>query len=592
MSAEPSVQIEDHALIGDLHTSALVAKDGSIDFMCLPDFDSDACFASLLGSSENGFWRIAPLGQVQETRRRYRENTLILEQDFVTDKGVVRIVDFMPIRSGPPRLIRRVEGIQGSVPVHHELKPRFGNGYTIPLVSQKDGGFVAMAGPDALYLWSDREASMDFQFDLNAGETVSFVLSWARPYEAVPGFIDPNAAQRDTEAFWLNWTQELKIPAEYRDVVLRSLITLKACTYQPSGAIVAAPTFGLPETPGGERNWDYRFCWIRDSVLALSALIWSGKSNEARAFGGWLTNAIGGAPSQLQIMYGIRGERRLTEVTLPWLSGYGGARPVRIGNGAYDQFQLDVLGELAASMYIYVRLAGHLPERTRISFETIANHVAEVWRDPDHGIWEMRGPKQEFTASKVSAWIAVDRWIRIIDQESLDVDRTPWVALRQAIFDEVCSKGYDPVRNTFTQYYGSTGLDASLLAIPMSGFLPPTDERVVGTVKAIEEDLLQDGLLLRYRTEEGTDGLSGDEGVFLACSFWLASVYHLMGRTEEARRLFERLVNLRNDVGLLAEEYLPDAKKQIGNFPQAFSHLALVNSAFTLFGDRVPGILH
>lgn len=594
MSAEPSVQIEDHALIGDLHTSALVAKDGSIDFMCLPDFDSDACFASLLGSSENGFWRVAPVGQVQETRRRYRENTLILEHDFVTDTGMVRVVDFMPIRSGSPRVVRRVEGIQGTVAVHHELKPRFGNGYTIPLVSRQNGGLVAMAGPDALSLWSDREAlvtSMDFQFNLYAGETVSFVLSWARPYEAVPGVIDPNSALRDTESFWTDWSGELKVPVEFRDVVLRSLITLKACTYQPSGAIVAAPTFGLPETPGGERNWDYRFCWIRDSVLALSALIWSGKLEEARAFGGWLTNAVGGAPSQLQIMYGIRGERRLTEVTLDWLSGYGGARPVRIGNGAYDQFQLDVLGELASSMFIYVRLTGHLPERTRISFETIANRVAEVWREPDHGIWEMRGPKQEFTASKVSAWIAVDRWIRIIDQYSLDVDRAPWVALRQAIFDEVCSKGYDPVRNTFTQYYGSEGLDASLLAIPMSGFLSPTDGRVVGTVKAIEEDLMQDGLLLRYRTEEGTDGLSGNEGVFLACSFWLASVYHLMGRTDEARRLFERLANLRNDVGLLAEEYLPDVKQQIGNFPQAFSHLALVNCAFTLFGNRVPAVL-
>jgi GH15 family glucan-1,4-alpha-glucosidase len=590
-SAEPRLLIEDNALIGDLHTCALVAKDGSVDFMCLPDFDSDACFASLLGTSANGRWKIAPAGRVREVHRRYRDNTLILETDFVTDDGAIRLVDFMPIRAGAPHLVRWVEGIRGAVRVGFELRPRFSNGYTIPLVSQRDGAFAAVAGPDALYLRGGTTTTpppFECEFMVRAGQRVPFVLSWARPYDDIPKPIDPEAALRETAAYWAQWVKELSLPAQYEDVVLRSLITLKACTYRPSGAIVAAPTFGLPETPGGERNWDYRYCWVRDSVLTLNALMSAGHMEEARAFGGWLTNAVGGAPWQLQIMYGIRGERRLTEVNLDWLPGYGGARPVRIGNGAYDQFQLDVLGELAAAIHLYVRLLGELPERPRIALETIAKRVAEVWTEKDHGIWEMRGEKQSFTASKVAAWTAIDRWIRVIAEHHVEVDSAPWVALRQTIFDEVCDKGYDPTRNTFTQYYGSKGLDASLLAIPLSGFLPPDDPRVVGTVKAIEEDLMPQGLVLRYRTDDGVDGLSGEEGVFLACSFWLADTYQLMGRHEDARRLFEHVANLRNDVGLLAEEYLPTQKRQTGNFPQAFSHLALVNCAYVLCGGRRP----
>ena len=586
---EPTVLIEDNALIGDLHTSALVAKDGSVDFMCLPDFDSDACFASLLGTPANGRWKIAPVGPVREVHRRYRDKTLILETDFVSDDGVVRLVDFMPIRAGTPHLVRWVEGIRGQVKIRFELKPRFSNGYTIPLVSRRNGTFGAVAGPDAVYLRGGTATTpppFESEFVVSAGQRVPFVLSWARPYDDIPQPIDPDVALRETAAYWTGWSGQLRLPAEHRDLVLRSLITLKACIYRPSGAIVAAPTFGLPETPGGERNWDYRFCWVRDSVLTLKALMSAGDTEDARVFGEWITNAIGGAPAQLQIMYGIRGERRLTEVSLDWLPGYGGARPVRVGNGAYDQFQLDVLGELAEVVYLYVQALGELPERTRIAFETVADLVAQNWTQKDHGIWEMRGPKQDFTASKVAAWTAIDRWVRIIDEHGLQVDKARWVALRQAIFDEVCQKGYDPVRNTFTQYYGSKGLDASLLFIPSSGFLPATDPRVRGTVAAIEQELMQDGLVLRYRTEEGTDGLAGEEGVFLACSFLLAGTYHLMRRHEDARQLFERVANLRNDVGLLAEEYLPRQKQQTGNFPQAFSHLALVNAAYALFGGK------
>ncbi len=586
-STEPSVLIEDNALIGDLHTSALVAKDGSVDFMCLPDFDSDACFASLLGTPANGRWKIAPVGQVREVHRRYRDRTLILETDLVTDEGAVRLVDFMPIRDRNPHLVRWVEGLRGKVKVRSELRPRFGNGYTVPLVSRRDGTFAAVAGPDALYLrggTGPNPPPFESEFTVSAGQRIPFVLSWARPYDEIPRPIDPDVALQETAAYWTSWSGKLQLPAEHRDLVLRSLITLKACTYRPSGAIVAAPTFGLPETPGGERNWDYRFCWVRDSVLTLRALMATGSTEEARAFGGWLTDAVGGAPGQLQIMYGIRGERRLTEDTLEWLPGYGGARPVRVGNGAYDQFQLDVLGELSDVASLYVKALGRLPERTRIAFEAVVERVAQSWTQKDHGIWEMRGPTQDFTASKVAAWTAIDRWIRLIDDHGLQVDRARWIALRQTIFDEVCQKGYDPVRNTFTQYYGSKGLDASLLFIPLSGFLPADDPRVRGTVAAIEQELMPDGLVLRYLTEESTDGLTGEEGVFLACSFWLADTYHLMGRHEDARQLFERVANLQNDVGLLAEEYLPKEKQQTGNFPQAFSHLALVNAAYLLFG--------
>ncbi len=589
VAAEPPLLIEDNALIGDLHTCALVARDGSVTFMCLPDFDSDACFASLLGTPANGRWKIAPTGRVREVRRRYRDKTLVLETDFVTDQGTVRLVDFMPAREASPHLIRWVEGIDGKVEMTSELRPRFGSGYTVPLVSRRDGAFAAVAGPDALYLRArpgQPPPPFEWQFAVGAGERVPFVLSWARPYEPIPRLIDADAALKTTEAMWQGWSDDLRLPTKHRELVLRSLITLKACTYRPSGAIVAAPTFGLPETPGGERNWDYRFCWVRDAVLTLRALIASGELDCARAFGDWLANAIGGAPEQLQIMYGIRGERRLTEVDLDWLAGYGGARPVRVGNGAYKQFQLDVVGELAEVLYLYVHALGKMSERAGKAFELLANKVAREWTKPDHGIWEMRGPTRHFTASKVSAWVAIDRWIRIVEEQALRVDKAPWAELRRRIFDEVCDKGFDRARDTFTQYYGSQAVDASLLLIPMSGFLPAADPRVRGTVAAIERELMPDGLVLRYRTEAGVDGLKGEEGAFLACSFWLANTYYLMGRHHDAHRLFDRVAALCNDVGLLAEEYLPKEKRQMGNFPQAFSHLALVSSAYLMFGAR------
>jgi GH15 family glucan-1,4-alpha-glucosidase len=576
--------IEDYALIGDLCTAALVSKAGSIDFLCLPDFDSDACFAALLGTPANGRWKIAPRAPVRAVRRRYRGDSLVLETEIETDGGAVRLVDFMPVRRRTPRVVRWIEGLRGEVPMHHELVPRFACGLTVPRVRTLDGAVSAIAGPDALYLRSSAGAPNELEADLviHAGERIAYALSWAHPYEPIPERIDWDATLAETEAFWTAWAAKIRLPAKYGDVVMRSLITLKACTYAPSGAMVAAPTFGLPETLGGERNWDYRFCWIRDAALTVYAFLRAGLVDEARAFGSWIELAMAGAHEDVQIMYGIRGERRLSEVTLGWLRGYQGARPVRVGNGAYAQFQLDVLGEFAVVLFTNSQLRGHLTPLARETLEAVATAAQRTWRRQDHGIWEMRGPKRSFTASKVAAWAAVDRWIQAIEIFGLADDKRPWEKLRQTIFNEVCAKGYDPVRQTFTQYYGSENLDASLLAIVLLGFLPPEDPRVIGTVRAIEEDLLEDGLVLRYRTDQSDDGLAGEEGVFLACSFWLASTYARMGRHDDARRLFESVIALANDLGLLAEEYLPSERRLVGNFPQAFSHLALVNCAYSL----------
>jgi GH15 family glucan-1,4-alpha-glucosidase len=584
------ILIEDHALIGDRNTAALVAKDGSIDFLCLPDFDSDACFTALLGTADNGRWRIAPVDPVQAVRRRYRGDTLVLETELETATGAIRLIDFMPPRRGAPRLVRMIEGLRGDVRVRFDLAPRFAYGLTVPKERVRDGQSAAIAGPDALYLQGPGAVAPPFQTELvvRAGELVPYVLSWARPYEAMPERIDPRQALCDTEAYWTRWVSTIEAPLLYRDLVIRSLLTLKACTYQPSGAIVAAPTFGLPESPGGERNWDYRFCWIRDASLTLNALMHAGLVDEARSFGNWMIDAIGGAASQLQIMYGIRGERRLTEVSLDWLAGYGGAHPVRIGNGAYTQFQLDVLGEFAAVLFAFAEIVGALDDRARDVLEDVATTVAAVWQREDHGIWEMRGPERSFTASKVAAWTTIDRWVRAIERFALKVDKQPWEKLRKVIHDDVCKRGYDPVRNTFTQYYGSKTVDASLLQLLGAGFLPPDDPRMVGTVKAIEEELLQDGLVLRYQTGASNDGLTGEEGVFLACSFWLVNAYRMMGRDDDARELFDHVISLCNDVGLLAEEYLPREKQQTGNFPQAFSHLALVTCAYGLAEGASP----
>jgi GH15 family glucan-1,4-alpha-glucosidase len=588
---DPQPAIADNALIGDLHTAGLVAKDGSIDFLCLPDFDDGSCFLSLLGTPDNGRWKIAPRRAVRSVQRRYRGNTLILETEFETDEGAVRVIDFMPIRSGPPHVCRIIEGLRGAVTMRFELHARFAYGLTVPRVASRDHTSSAIAGPDAIYLRGGRGRGappFDTEITVEPGERVAYDLVWARPYESIPDPIDVEAALQDAETFWNAWTSRIRLPRHYPDIVMRSLITLKACTYRPTGAIVAAPTFGLPETPGGERNWDYRFTWIRDSVLTLNALIRAGLTAEAHAFGEWLEMAIGGAPSQIQIMYGIRGERILTEVALPWLDGHGGAKPVRIGNGAYTQFQLDVLGELAAVFFVYARSEGEIHTPGREAMRAVAQAVSKVWNKADHGIWEMRGPTQSFTASKVAAWTAIDRWIRLIELFHLDDDKAPWEKLRDEIRNQILDKGFDRSRNTFTQYYGSKTVDASLLFIPLSGFLPANDPRVAGTVKAIEDELMQDGLVLRYRTDAGDDGLSGEEGVFLACSFWLATTYKMLGREDDARRLFERVAGLANDVGLLAEEYLTKEKRQTGNFPQAFSHLALINCAYTLSEELPP----
>jgi GH15 family glucan-1,4-alpha-glucosidase len=590
---ESQPAIEDNALIGDLHTAALVAKDGSIDFLCLPDFDSDTCFASILGTPENGYWRIAPTRGVDSVQRHYRGHTLILETEFTNELGLVRVTDFMPVRQQVPRVVRIVEALRGEVTMTFDLRPRFAYGLTVPREILRRGVTSAIAGPDALYLrggGGPKAPPFNSEDTLKAGERVAFELSWARPYDAVPPPLDIDAALEETEAFWNEWTSRIRLPSDYQDVVMRSLITLRACTYRPNGAIVAAPTFGLPESPGGERNWDYRFTWVRDSILAISALMSSGLIAEVQEFARWFLDAVGGAPGQFQIMYGIRGERILTENTLPWLCGHGGAKPVRIGNAAYSQFQLDVLGELAAVIYAFAQLQGRLDDEDCEIMKSAAAVVASSWTTKDHGIWEMRGPVQAFTASKVAAWTTIDRWLRLIDLLDLKEDKAPWEALREKIRADVVANGFNAKRSSFSQYYGSDNVDASLLFIPLSGFLPATDPRVIGTVKAIEDDLMQDGLVLRYRTEASPDGLTGEEGVFLACSFWLASTYQMMGRHDDARALFLRVAGLRNDVGLLAEEYLTREKRQTGNFPQAFSHLALVNAAYMLADGHPPPI--
>ena len=586
-SEHKAPRIEDHALIGDLRTAALVTKDGSIDWLCLPAFDSDACFASLLGTQENGHWTIAPSVAVNEVRRRYREDTLILETDFVTDDGTVRLVDFMP----PPKdrqfstVCRSIQCVEGSVPVRSKVSPRLAFGRAVPRVSSVDGATMLFAGPDALYLRggpTQQAPALDIEFVLSEGKEVSYTLSYQPSYEKPPAPVNVAQAQRATQRFWNSWCADITAPAQYRDLVMRSLITIKACIYGPTGGIVAAPTTSLPETPGGIRNWDYRYCWLRDGALSLRSLVLAGLKDEAKAFYDWALRAIAGDPSQVQIMYGIRGERRLSEVELPWLSGYEGARPVRVGNAAFEQNQLDVYGELAGVMYDASLKVGALRPEAARAFLTIARYVMNVWQQPDRGIWEMRGPERSFTASKVAAWTALDRAIRYVEEHGVSEPVDDLRQTRQQIFDEVCREGFNRKLNTFTQYYGGTGLDASLLFIPMSGFLGPHDPRVVGTVSALERELMQDGLLLRFKPEGEVDGLAGDEGTFLACSFWLASVYQMMGRTEDAHKTFERAASTANDLGLLAEEYDTTHKRQLGNFPQAFSHFALLNAAFTL----------
>jgi GH15 family glucan-1,4-alpha-glucosidase len=584
---EQAPRIEDHALIGDMRTAALVTNRGSIDWLCLPDFDSEACFAALIGTARNGHWTIAPTIPIREVVRRYRRDTLILETEFVTDTGTLRLIDFMPPRRGRDysQVCRMLRCINGTVPVRSDLLPRLAFGRAVPRVVATEGSTKLFAGPDALYLRggpTDGPPSLVADFVISKGDEVSYSLGYGPAYEKPPRAADVRAAERATEQFWTHWCSTLRVPSLYRDTVIRSLITLKAFIYEPTGGIVAAPTTSLPETPGGVRNWDYRFCWLRDGALAVRPFILAGLRQEARALFDWMLRAVAGDPAQVQIMYGIRGERRLSEVELAWLDGYERARPVRVGNAAYEQTQLDVYGEVATVLYDAGRHVEALrPDAVR-ALINIARHVATVWQQPDRGIWEMRGPERSFTASKVSAWAALDRAIQYTEEHDLDEPVDDLREVRRAIFAEVCRDGFNPELNSFTQYYGGTGLDASLLFIPLSGFLPATDPRVVGTVAALERELLRDGLLLRFKPEADVDGLSGDEGVFLACSFWLVTVYQMMGRKEDARRLFDKVISTANDLGLLAEEYDPKEHRQLGNFPQAFSHFALVNAAFAL----------
>ncbi|MFI1831256.1 glycoside hydrolase family 15 protein [Streptomyces sp. NPDC020412] len=592
-------RIEDYALIGDLQTAALVGMDGSIDWLCLPRFDSAACFAALLGDKENGHWRLAPKGAARCTRRRYVDDSLVLESWWETRTGTVKVIDFMPQRDVTPDVMRIVEGVSGEVDMEAVLRLRFDHGSIVPWMRRSDGHRVAVAGPDSVWLRSEppvktwgQQFSTVSSFTVAEGERVAFVLSWHPSHHQRPDLVDPYEALRCSLADWAEWSRRCRCPDRYRDAVIRSLITLKALTYGPTGGIVAAPTTSLPEEIGGVRNWDYRFCWLRDSTLTLGALLTAGYQEEAAAWRDWLLRAVAGDPADLQIMYGLAGERRLAETELPWLAGYAGSAPVRTGNAAVDQLQLDVYGEVMDSLFLAAQ-EGIPSERHAWYLQlSLLGFLESKWREPDEGLWEVRGPRRHFVHSKVMAWVAADRAVRTLEADpSLRGDEARWRTMRDEVHREVCEKGYDPRRGTFTQYYGSRELDAATLLIPRVGFLPPDDPRVVGTVTAVREELgTPDGLVRRYSTEgTGVDGLPGSEGAFLACSFWLVDAERMTGREEQARELFERLLALRNDVGLLAEEYDPVAGRQLGNFPQAFSHIALVNSALAFAPEERAG---
>jgi GH15 family glucan-1,4-alpha-glucosidase len=606
-SAEPIVPspspdlplaIEDYALVGDCVSGALVGRNGSIDWLCWPRFDSDACFAALLGTSEHGRWKIAPLGPVTAVTRRYRGETLVLETVFETETGSVALIDFMPIgaeRAGSS-LVRIVEGRSGQVDMAMHLTLRFDYGQTIPWVTRlPDGtGLSAIAGPNAVVLRTAAPLASDglatvSSFTMAAGERVSFCLAHGPSHRPPPRAVDVGPALERAERWWQRWSKRCRYRGRWRDAVVRSLITLKALTFAPTGGIVAALTTSLPEQPGGPRNWDYRYCWLRDATLTLMAMMAAGYEEEAAAWRAWLLRAVAGSPEQIQIMYGIAGERRLAEWTVDGLPGYLGAAPVRIGNAASDQVQLDVYGEVIDALH-QARHDDLAPAPSGWALQVaLVTHLEAIVGEPDEGIWEVRGGRRHFTYSKVMAWVAFDRTLKDADRFGLDdapLDR--WRGVRDRLHAEICERGFDAARNTFVQSYGGQELDASLLLIPVVGFLPADDPRVVGTVAAIERELDADGLVLRYRTADGVDGLPAGEGAFLACSFWLADVYCLQHRHEEGEALFGRLLGLANDVGLLAEEYDPRERRQLGNFPQAFSHLALVNTALALDGIHGP----
>jgi GH15 family glucan-1,4-alpha-glucosidase len=588
-----ALRIEDYAVIGDTQTAALVGRNGSVDWLCLPRFDAGACFAALLGDRSHGHWSLAPEGPITAVRRRYRPDTLILETEFDTAAGTVRLVDFMPPRDSAPDLVRIVEGVHGAVPVEMELVIRFDYGRVVPWVRRLGGHLQAIGGPDALALWTavptvGEDLTTRASFTVREGEQVPFALVWHPSHLEAPPQVDVPAALVETEAWWREWVGRCSYGGPWRDAIVRSLITLKALTYAPTGGILAAATTSLPEALGGVRNWDYRYCWLRDATYTLYALIINGFTGEAAAWRNWLLRAVAGEPSSMQSLYGVAGERRLPELELPWLPGFEGSRPVRIGNAAVGQLQLDVYGEVMDAMHLG-RRSGIPEDQAAWHLQAaIMRHLDSAWRRPDEGLWEVRGPRRHFTHSKVMCWVAFDRAVKAVERFGLDGPVDAWRARRAEVYDEVCRRAFSRERNAFTQHYGSHEVDASLLLLPLVGFIPATDPRMRGTVEAIEQDLLWNGVVQRYRTHPEVDGLPPGEGAFLACSFWLADNYVLQGRLDEARELFERLLGLCNDVGLLAEEYDPSGDRMLGNFPQAFSHVMLVNTAHNLAGARHP----
>ncbi len=586
-----SEPIESYAVIGDLHTVALVSKSGSIDWLCLPHFDSEACFASILGDESNGHWTIAPTSNIEAVSRRYRPGTLVLETEISSEQGIIRVTDFMPIREHTshhlPEIIRVIEGLEGDVDVRSELSLRFDYGRSKPFVRKLDEGIHALAGPDGVVVVSPAEVSLDdhkvtCDITVKPEERYVFQIVWHRSWEETPKASEHQDALEETTNLWRKWSEICTYEGKAREAIMRSLITLKSLTYWPSGGIVAAPTTSLPESIGGERNWDYRYCWLRDSSVTLEALNRCGYLDEAQAFRDWLLRAVAGDPSQMQIMYGISGERHLTESTVDWLPGYENSAPVRIGNAASDQFQLDVYGEVMDAQE-YGRDKGIDASEEAWSLQLqFAEFVENHWQEPDDGIWEVRGGRQHFTYSKVMAWVAIDRTVQGIKKHGLPGDADHWQALAEVIRADILEKGVDPDRNCFTQYYGSKAMDASLLMIPQVGFLPMDDDRIINTIHAVEEDLSDNGFILRYKAEATDDGLKGSEGTFIMCSFWMVECLAMIGEVQKAQMLFDRLLDIRNDVGLLSEEYDTVHHRMLGNMPQAFSHVGLINAALAL----------
>ncbi len=583
-------RIEDYALIGDTRTAALVGLDGSIDWFCAPRFDSGAMFAALLGTPDNGRWKIAPSERTLRVTRAYRPNSMVLETTFECGSGTVTLVDCMLAESPVPRLIRSLEGRSGRVAMALELITRFDYGSIVPWVRTFEGAHVAVAGPDAFVVRGDvalegRGLTSIAEFEIGAGERIAFEAVYHPSYEPRPQAIDPAKAIAHTDEYWRAWTKVCRYDGPYREAVTRSLLTLKALTFHPTGAVVAAATTSLPEKLGGVRNWDYRYCWLRDATFVLLALHNGGYDHAAEAWRNWLLRAVAGAPNQLQIMYGLLGERRIPEFEVPWLAGYENSKPVRLGNAAAGQFQLDVYGEVIDALFQGREAGAAIDEDEWTLAKAVIATVEERWSEPDHGLWEIRGKPQHFTHSKVMAWVALDRAVQTIEKLGAEGPLERWRALRDHIHEEICARAYDQKRRTFTQYYGSRELDASTLLLPIVGFLPPDDPRVSTTIEAIEHELLEGGFVRRYTQTKGSstvDGLPPGEGAFLACSFWLADAYAAVGRWEDAHALFERLLGLRNDVGLLSEEYAPEAQRLVGNYPQAFSHVGLVNTAYNL----------